>query len=136
MESEKVMGLDNGIMVRRETMIPALIKFDTDWQERNDCDIEIAYWRKCWNVRSVILYTLGINSDNDLEFDLSRNNIKDIIAALKKMTNKKEYYNDYGGCIWDWRDFKRIQKRNIRALRRLYRIMGKHDLSVYFYDSY
>ena len=28
----------------------------------------------------MILYTLGINSNNDLEFDLSRNNIKDIIS--------------------------------------------------------
>ena len=81
-------------------------------------------------------YLEGVYNTVLLKDVVSRNNIKDIIIALKKMTNKEEYYNGYGGCIWDWRDFKRIQKRNIRALRRLYRIMGKHELSVYFYDSY
>lgn len=130
------MGLDNGIMIKRATVTPkAAAAFDEEWRDSNGYDLEVAYWRKCWNVRTIILMTLNIWSDNDYECSMTIDDIVKVINALKKI-NKKNYV-DCGSCIWDWSEFKSIQRRNLRNLRRLVRIMRRDKgLHVYFYDSY
>ena len=58
-----------------------------------------------------------------------------VIAELKKFN--RDNYLDRGGCIWEWEDFKRQNKKNIAALKRLVRLMKKNDcIEVYFYDSW
>lgn len=130
------MGLDNGILVRRTKDLPRAVRaFDEEWRDKNEYDIEIAYWRKCWNVRALIYRVLGTPEENDSEIEMSRDDILNVIKALRSI-NRRNYY-DGAGSAWCWCDFKRFNRRNIRNLKKLVRIMKQHsDISVYFYDSY
>lgn len=130
------MGLDNGIEVRRTKDLPRAVRaFDEERREKNDYDIEIAYWRKCWNVRILIYRVLDMPDENDSEIEMSRDDVLNVIKALRGI-NRRNYY-DGGFSIWCWHDFKRFNRRNIRNLKKLARIMRRHpDISVYFYDSY
>ena len=130
------MGLDNGICIKRKSASKeALLQFDEEWRSRNDYDLEVAYWRKCWNVRDIILDILHVPFDNDSETKMNIEDVIAVIAALKRLNEKN--YTERGGCIWGWKDFKRIQRGNLRALHRLVKLMKKDSsLEVYFYDSW
>ena len=132
------MGLENGINIVRSTKLPAITfdYFDEEWRARNNFDLEVAYWRKCWNVRNVLMRALSITEDNDSMTPMDVNDVNNAISSLRGL-NKKNW-NDYGGTIWSWSEFKKIQRRNIRNLRRLRRLMKKYPgvFEVYFYDSW
>ena len=124
------MGLDNGIEIRRTNDLPPCTSiFD------NGYGIEVAYWRKCWNVRHIIYTIIDEPSDNDFEYELNLDQIHAIIKALRTFNSKN--YQDYGGCIWEWDDFKRINRRNIHALKKLTKMMKQYPSIIpVFYDSY
>lgn len=131
------MGLDNGIMVRRNeksmSVHDKLERFETVWDKEHNLDFEIAYYRKCWNVRVAIFKALGGFNDN-YETPVSRDDILKIVDALKGLN--KENWCDAGGSIWEYEEQKPHIRQHIKNLRYLYRLMGKQDLDVYFYDSY
>ena len=86
-------------------------------------------------MRDTILDLLQVPFDNDSQTPMSIDDVIAVIKALKRLNAKN--YTDRGGCIWEWSDFKRINRRNIAALNRLVRLMKKNDgLEVYFYDSW
>ena len=68
------------------------------------------------------------------KFTLTINNIDGIIDVLKSFN--ADNWNDGGGSIWDWDEIKSRLQQHIKDLRRLKKIMEKHDIEVYFYDSY
>ena len=108
-------------------------RFERSWDKEQKYDFEVAYWRKCWNVRGLILECLA-GGDNDYELPVKREYIPNIIAALKSLN--EENWEDEGSSIWTWEEQKPHIKRYIKNLEYLYRLMGKHELDVYFYDSY
>ena len=129
------MGLDNGVVIRRNTAPECVSKIfhEEEWDKVNSY-IDVAYWRKCWNVRNIIFDLLYIEYFNDSETNMSRNDVKRVIAELKKLNSKN--FCDRGDCIWEWEDFKRSNRRNIKNLRKLARLMRKYPgMEVYFYDS-
>lgn len=133
------MGLDNGIEVRRKDNLPnCVLCFDEEWTRKNNYDLEVAYWRKCWNVRYVIFDVLRRGDDNDSVIDITREELVEIIKRLESDINYFDFLE--GGsysCIWDWNTLRRIQKRNIKNLKKLARMMKRHpEIEVYFYDSY
>ena len=132
------MGLDNGIEIKRRTDLPAaaFACFDEEWRAKNNYDLEVAYWRKCWNVRSIIMDILKVRDDNDSYTIMTIDDVDAVIAALCKI-NKKNWL-DRGSTIWEWKEFKGMQRDNIRNLRRLHRMMRKKPevFEVYFYDSW
>lgn len=131
------MGLDNGIIVTYTEFtksIPWLRKFIIS---PNIDDYEICYWRKCWNVRNVILRILSQKGHgNDISNELSIKDITKIIHALKSFN----YHNwdDNGSSIWTWEEQKPHIKKQIKNLKKLVRLKRKHneEIRVYFYDSY
>lgn len=131
------MGLDNGICVQRnEKSMKAynkLKRFDDDWNKKYNLDFEIAYWRKCWNIRHIILECLVVNEDS-CEALINRKDIPAIIMALKSLNAENWEY--YGSSIWSWGEQKPFIRKYIKNLQYLYKIMDKYDLDVYFYDSY
>lgn len=131
------MGLDNSIEIRRNeksmSIYNKLKRFEDDWDKEHKYDFEVLYYRKCYNVRNLILRCLGAGEE-DYEIPVKREDIPNIIAALKSL-NKKNW-EDCGSSIWDWEDQEPYIKRHIKNLKYLYKLMGKHDLDVYFYDSY
>ena len=132
------MGLDNGIKIKRRVDLPAeaFAYFDEEWRAKHNYDLEVAYWRKCWNVRRIIIDVLDVREDNDSYTTMTIDDVDAVITALCRI-NKKNWL-DCGSTIWDWKEFKGIQRRNIRNLRRLrYMMRKKPDVfEVYFYDSW
>ena len=109
--------------------------FDVEWKTKYDYDLDVAYWRKCWNVRDIILDLLHVSLDNDSQTPMSIDDVVAVIKALKQLNAKN--YTDRGSCIWAWSDFRDINQRNIAALNQLVRLMKKNDnIEVYFYDSW
>jgi len=132
------MGLDNGIEIKRRADLPTLAfaYFDEEYRAKHNYDLEVAYWRKCWNVRRIIIDVLDVREDNDSYTTMTIDDVDAVITALCKI-NKKNWL-DCGSTIWDWKEFKGIQRRNIRNLRRLRHMMRKKPevFEVYFYDSW
>ena len=130
------MGLDNGIVIRRKDNLPnCALCFDNEWRKQHGYDLEVAYWRKCWNVRAIIFDVLGRGEDNDSIIQVTREEI------IERLQNDLHYFDfledDWGGCIWDWNTFRHFQKRNIKNLKKLEDMMRRHpEIEVYFYDSY
>ena len=134
------MGLDNGIEVRRKDNLPnCVLCFDNDeWRKQRGYDLEVAYWRKCWNVRHIILDVLGDGSDDGYEFDITREELVEIIHRLE---NDLHYFafldGGWGSCIWEWNEFRGIHKWNLKNLKKLVGMMKRHpEIEVIFYDSY
>ena len=132
------MGLDNGIEIKRRADLPAsaFTYFDEEYRAKNNYDLEVAYWRKCWNVRSIIMDILHVSEDNDSYTTMTVEDVDAVIAALRKMN--KNNWLDCGSCIWEWKEFRGFQRDNIRNLRRLRYMMKKKPevFEVYFYDSW
>ena len=134
------MGLDNGIEIRRTNNLPnCVLCFDNDeWRKQCGYDLEVAYWRKCWNVRHIIFDVLTNGSDDDCVYNVTREELVEIIHRLE---NDLHYFDflegEWGSCIWTWNEFRRIQKWNIKNLKKLARMMKRHpEIEVIFYDSY
>ena len=131
-------GLDNGIQIKRKRGLPDEVfkKFDTDISRKWEYDLEVAYWRKCWNIRSLIYSVLGAEQENDSEIPMGRQDVLNVIKALKGV-NRKNWYTMGGDSVWSWSEYRASHRRNIANLQWLARVMKKRpDIDVYFYDSY
>jgi hypothetical protein len=135
------MGLDNGIIaktgIENERLRKKLFKhFTLDINK----GYEIAYWRRCWNVRKLIILALMGNKhiipDNDSRIKLTIEDIDKIIKVLKSFT--KYNWEDYGYSLWTYKAQKPFNKIYIKNLKKIKRLMKKfpNELEVYFYDSY
>lgn len=134
------MGLDNSIDIVRNdysNKINALERFTISCDKDKVYPFEVCYWRKCWNVRRDILNIIDQGDDYQYKFALDIPMIEEIIKVLKSY-NKKTWENGgWSGSIWDWSEHKRFNRRHIRNLKLLIKIMEKYpELEVYFYDSY
>lgn len=133
------MGLDNGIEIKRKDNLPnCVLCFDNDeWRKQHGYDLEVAYWRKCWNVRHIIFGVLFYYDDEHCIFDVSREELVEIIHRLENDLHYFDFLEGEWDCIWEWNDFRRIQKRNIKNLKKLAGMMKRHpEIEVCFYDSY
>lgn len=131
------MGLDNGLCIRRNEASMGIYNklkcFESKLAKEYQWDFEICYWRKCYNIRSLIFSCIG-SCDNDGEIPIQREDIPKIISALKSLNAKNWEYE--GGSIWTYEEQEPHIKQQIKDLKRVYKLMGKYDLEVYFYDSY
>jgi hypothetical protein len=131
------MGLDNGICVKRtptSEKIPELRAFEEEWDKEHRFNFEVCYWRKCWNIRSIILDVVDCGFDKEYRLTLTIDDIDRITEALKSLT--AENWEDEGWCIWEFDEMKENLERQIYNLGVLKRLMQEHELEVYFYDSY
>ena len=130
------MGLDNGINIRRNSAPECASNMfhEEEWEKKYG-SIDVAYWRKCWNVRNIIFDLFNVPFNDCFEANMTADDVKRVIVELKKL-NKNNYQNN-GGCIWEWKEFKHINRRNIKQLKRLVRLMHKYPaMEAYFYDSW
>lgn len=131
------MGLDNGLCIKRNeksmNIYGKVKRFEDDWDKEHKYDFEVAYFRKCWNIRYIIAECIGGFYDNGYT-QVKREHIPDIIDALNSLN--ADNWEDYGSSIWEFEEQEPHIKRYIENLEYLYELMGEHDLDVYFYDSY
>ena len=111
-----------------------------EWEDKYDRDYEVMYWRKCWNVRYEILSYLGA-SDDEYEWSLDLNDMKEILKLLKNMYKPRLWQADYDGhmTIWSWDDVKNSYRSNLRYMKRVIKWLATKptdSYEVYFYDSY
>ena len=135
------MGLDNGIQIKRNTStnsIPELKQFELSYDNKHQFDFEICYWRKCYNIRNMIMDVIESARDNDNSDILTTTDIEKIIHGLQSFNSAN--WQENGGSIWDWDDeeypYSEKIQRDIENLKNLQTLMEKYDLEVYFYDSY
>ena len=142
------MGLDNGITMRlprwqeptKEERRLAIedSKVYVDYNKvDNTWEIDVLYWRKCWNIRRIILHLLGAYyKEEQYEYNLDLEDIEKLIYAFSHFT-KREWEEDNDCLYHSWRDFKRMLKFDVHQLKKLYKYMKNHtEVTVYFYDSY
>lgn len=135
------MGLDNGIQIKRNTStnsIPELKQFELAYDNKHQFDFEICYWRKCYNIRNMIMDVVESARDNDNSDILTTTDIEKIIHGLQSFNSAN--WQENGGSIWNWDDeeypYSEKIQRDIENLKNLQTLMEKYDLEVYFYDSY
>lgn len=131
------MGLDNSLCIKRNeksmNIYSKLKHYEEVWDTKKEFDFDICYWRKCYNIRTLISEAIGGIADNGYT-PLKREDIPKIIAILKSLN--ADNWDDCGGSIWEWEEHEEINGYHIEDLEYLYELMGEHDLDVYFYDSY
>ena len=135
------MGLDNSIQIKRNTStnsIPELKQFELSYDNKHQFDFEICYWRKCYNIRNMVMDVVEGARDNDNSDILTTTDIEKIIHGLQSFNSAN--WQENGGSIWDWDDeeypYSEKIQRDIENLKNLQMLMEKYDLEVYFYDSY
>lgn len=133
------MGLDNGVMVKRNEYtnnIPELKCFEDEWDKEHKYNFEVAYYRKAWNIRND-LFDLGIGY-NAGRYPMTKQDVEKMIELLSSYNAENFEYN--GTCIWEWDDeewpYSEKIQRDIKNLQYLRKLMDKYELEVYFYDSY
>ena len=95
--------MDNGVCVKRNEYtnnIPELKRFEDEWDRKHQCDFNVTYWRKCWNIRSD-MFALGIGYDEG-EYHMSAQDVEKTIELLQSYNS--ENFTDSDSCIWDWDD--------------------------------
>ena len=108
-------------------------------------EIEICYWRKCWDFRNEIISSgLGISCSEAYD----KKNPKDWIILtipqvekfrniLAKYTNIEYVRENNQNSIWDDDELVEIMKNNLERLDDFLVLMKQQPgLKVYFYDSY
>ena len=78
------MGLDNGIYIKKKGE-EEKIKFSGKSFFWGD---EVAYWRKCYGIRRIILNTLGGEINGEYKYPINRTQLKELIKELKKFNTK------------------------------------------------
>ena len=134
------MGLDNGIMVKINNSvafgaIPAWVAKGAAFNI--DDNIDVQYWRKCWNVRDIALEYLEADGDGG-EFEMDWRDIIKMNKHIKTIYNKASW-DDHGRSIWEWSEIGRHYKRQMRYANKVARWLASKPADSYtivFYDSY
>jgi hypothetical protein len=116
--------------------IAELQVFNRDWDKEFRYDFEICYWRKCWNVRHMVMDRVAGSYDN-FEVALTKDDIDNIIDGLNSFNGAN--WDLDGGSIWEWDGewgYSDYIQQNIEDLKLLRQLMDKYELEVYFYDRY
>jgi hypothetical protein len=140
------MGLDNGIHLKTKNKIdlndweitPDYVKIEFDefsTKEYNDgYYYDICYWRKCWNIRHIILNIVGKENDGGIyEIDKPsqiQNIINEIIILLENM-------EEWEQSIWTAKEMIPHLAQDIVNLSWLKKYKVEHpEAKIIFYDSY
>ena len=108
-------------------------------------EIEICYWRKCWDFRNEIISSgLGIscsevyNKENPKDWILlTIPQVEEFRNILAKYTDIEYVRENNWGSIWIDEELVDIMKTELERLDRFLMLMKQQPgLKVYFYDSY
>ena len=135
------MGLDNGVRimsnVRKITreMLPKELSYV--WEDSNEDDLEIVYWRKNWGLRNEVVRTFSHSEDNDYEYYLDTvDDVFKLIRIIVSFMNKEKWDNE-GSSIWEYEEVISMLQNDIINLCIIAAFMKNNpDIYLIFYDSY
>lgn len=137
------MGLENGIIIKCKSEEEAQSIIDDASTYINSltlfyrkANVEVCYWRKCWNIRREILEVLHAGKEGG-KYTIDIEDIKPIIKRIYKFLDKETWENDDDDSIWEFEEFRESLLWNILNLSWLYHYKIENpDIEIYFYDSY
>ena len=136
------MGLDNGIILRlKENKIPkdfpsqeTLDSWDHE-RVQDKKELEVAYWRKCWGIRSAIMDVLHMK-DDEYQHPVEAEDCPAIRRALVNFL-KPDYWDENADSIWEYEEMYETMLDILLNLKWLEkRLNANPEESAYFYDSY
>ena len=143
------MGLDNGIRIyvthKAEIVanMPETIAEIVDANRWDTDEIEICYWRKCWNIRSAIIHVSeqGINYNGEGGgFDLTEDDLYSIRGELMEfLMNGEDAWNSepLNSSIWSFKEIRHHLADDIVAISWALDLMERGWVKrCEFYDSY
>lgn len=145
------MGLDNGIVVYSKIPfdLPKEVKPSDSWAIVHKDGVDVlyemflCYWRKCWNVREVMLEIIadrlrgedGKTLVDDSYFELTLSDIEKFYKKLLWLNKSKNW--DPAESIWPYKDIKDTLDQQLLNLEWLMDYMrGGDKILVCFLDSY
>lgn len=134
------MGLDNGIILKlEENKVPEDFPGKLDKWELSEVELkkelQVAYWRKCWDIRDIILGVLHAGQEGG-EYSIEAEDLPAIRRGIVKLLNPKEYETS-GDSIWEYEERIDGELEKLLNMMWLERYLKKHPESqAYFYDSY
>jgi len=139
---QRKMGLDNGIQLKLASKkVPedfpdkgSLDKWDFDTLEKTG-ELEVAYWRKCWGIREMILGVLHADQGGG-EYPVKAEDLPAIRRGLVKFLNPKTWEED-ADSIWEYEEMYETLLQQLLNLKWLEKYLKDHpEDSASFYDSY
>lgn len=164
------MGLDNGILLRTRKRFEVLEKVGIKYKVENTLvfydpetenevetptdliyEYEVAYWRKCWNIREIVADATGKKFEDSGDTYLNRAEIDEIIKGLNAKNSPEIWNRDcqYGDTIWDAEEMHITRRddrnsniyydmRKLAALALVLKELEEDENSYicWFYDSY
>lgn len=138
------MGLDNGLLIKTKKIIPEdsvpdyveLAGFystpdGTTWA------YEVCYWRKCWNIRNMILEVLDAPGSGGGYYDVNPKQLVQIRDGIYHFLTDGDQWDDEGASIWDFKDMIPTLAQNIVDITWALDYLKEHPYAyVQFYDSY
>lgn len=127
------MGLDNGIILKcSDEVFKKIPYYDID--EIGKEDKHLAYWRKCYGIRKVILNKLHGKDDGDTPIEAE--DIPAVIRVLKPFLSK-DYWEENADSIWEYEEyFDNLYMILIRLEWLKEYLKDNPNVECYFYDSY
>ena len=136
------MGLDNGWLVKSTKRkltradLPSTIRYPFENDYYDDNEIEIAYGRKYWGLRTDLLN--NINWDEATEYRYRIDNpehILDVIEIIASWMGPR--WDEEGNSIWTYEEARYNLINWIVNLSSIYAYMQNNpDVYLEFYDSY
>lgn len=136
------MGLDNGIVLKlSDRKVPKDFPEQEEWwidsQEDVDKDGEfhVCYWRKCWDIREIILGVLHAGQEGG-EYPVEAEDLPAIRRGIIKLLNPKTY-EENSDSIWEYDERVESELQMLLNMMWLENYLKTHPKdSAIFYDSY
>lgn len=152
------MGLDNAIYVRahKKVKTPPEVMwrgYTDNWNEASfyghekddglyieGCfDRELCYWRKCWNIRGLVLEIVGDRYDGrGGSVTLTVDDLNKFYKALFNLNSSKGWKNN-DSSIWEYKEMRDVLDQDLTNLEWLIWYMNQENNQVeevFFIDSY
>ena len=136
------MGLDNGIILKlANKKVPEDFPEQEAWWIDSQEDVDkygefhICYWRKCWDIREIILGVLHAGQEGG-EYPVEAEDLPAIRRGIMKLLNPKTY-EENSDSIWEYDERVESELHMLLNMMWLENYLKTHpNDSAFFYDSY
>ena len=138
------MGLDNGLIIKTkkkidEDSMPDYVELSgySSTPDGKSWEYEICYWRKCWNVRKMIMEILDVPEPGCSVYDVTPKQLVQIRDGIYHFLTDGEQWDESGESIWDFKDMIPTLAQNIVDITWALDYLKEHPYAyMRFYDSY